>query len=328
MRKVADTLIRHRPDWQHPWYHGFNWNPQKQRWEVIITPGVINGLDCTIALPAKEAPERTLKRLGVSATSARVVDCFLSEYPALALTSFRAIGSDAAPQSVSTSSDGVTTFSFEKVPAFFSAQGVGNPPKVAGGEEGLVKAYSTSSAEKDVRLLRACELVLYKDIPSSAFDIQVGDPAAGDVSILNVSARITTAPNARRRGYLQTATSYDANALPDDPLALLRGTAVTPLQDSRWISTIYFLSPPGAETGSAPDATWAPLVKYHERWDLEHRLNFVPPAVPQQLRLDTGLAGGVGDRINDFLLSILNDANSAAARFLNGNTIRTTWCTA
>ena len=40
-------------------------------------------------------------------------------------------------------------------------------------------------------------------------------------------------------------------------------------------------------------------------------------APSKPLQLHTGLAGGIGDRINDALLSFVNDANAEAEAFFN-----------
>jgi hypothetical protein len=85
---------------------------------------------------------------------------------------------------------------------------------------------------------------------------------------------------------------------------------------------VYLVSPLGAAYFSAPDATWQAFVQHRVFWNLHHGTNQLPPPLDAKpLTLNTGLAGGVGDRINQFLLAQVNDANSATAQFLGRNTI-------
>src|SRR5207253_8690360 len=53
-------------------------------------------------------------------------------------------------------------------------------------------------------------------------------------------------------------------------------------------------------------------------WNLQHASRLIPPRAPSKpLQLHTGLAGGIGDSINDALLSFVNDSYAEAEAFLN-----------
>ena len=78
------------------------------------------------------------------------------------------------------------------------------------------------------------------------------------------------------------------------------------------------VSPPDAATDAEPDETWTPYPQNFVFWNLQHASRLIPPRAPSPpLRLHTGLAGGIGDRINDALLSFVNDQYAEAEAFLN-----------
>jgi len=80
--------------------------------------------------------------------------------------------------------------------------------------------------------------------------------------------------------------------------------------------TVWIVSPPGATSDDEPDVTWTPYAQHLVFWNLQHAARLIPPKAPNPpLRLRTGLAGGVGDRINDALLSFVNDRNAEAEAF-------------
>ncbi len=67
-----------------------------------------------------------------------------------------------------------------------------------------------------------------------------------------------------------------------------------------------------------PDETWTPYPQHFVFWNLQHASRLIPSAAPSRTAAAyTGLAGGVGDRINDALLSFVNDQNAEAEAFFN-----------
>ena len=305
--------------WRHPWHIAPLWNDTHQRWEADIKPGLVNGDDATVLLRLDEAPEATKQRLKDKELHASsTVDAKLSEGASLLAGDFRSIGPDAAPTGVSTGADGGSAkLTFEAVPLFFQVRGVGPPPKISGDlQDGISQE---DQATPDSRLLRALDVVLYKDRPATASTFQQSDGTDGTLFQYSVTAQV--ADNARRLAYLRTTPKYSPPP-PDDPLARLLGDWSDTPRDQMWMASVYLMSPEGAAYESAPDGTWQPFVHHRVFWNLHHGMNQLePPLKNENLVLHTGLAAGVGDRINDFLLAQVNDANSALAQFVGRNTI-------
>lgn len=333
---VIDGLIRHRflgstvqehGGFVHPWTIIPEFDAQQTRWSCHIKPGYVNGLEATVSLPAKDVPQDTLDRLKASkepmpGDAETAVEVWLTESPLMPLTAWRSIGPDASPTGSSVSEDGNVNFTFEQVPKFFEALGVGEPPKIgSSGAEGIMQSASgTAEDQASVRLMRALDIVLYQDRPATASQFTQSDGSDGVIFQYDVT--VVNAPSARKRAYLRETSKYEPPPPPTDPIARLMGDWSDMPRDELWMASVYLVSPEGAAFGSAPDETWQPYVRHRVFWNLNHATNRLPPPLKSEnLTLITGLAGGVGDRINQFLLSQVNDANNAVAQFLNRNTI-------
>jgi hypothetical protein len=294
---IESITILNRGRNRGPWAMRPYWNALEKRWETIIKPGFCNGQDVTIQGSDGDAP--------------------LSDRPILQLTSWRGIGPDAPPTGADISS-GVLTTTFESVPAFFAARGVGPPPKVfSETDAGLV---TENTADPNSRLLRAMELVLYHDRYGASTSISVG---TGSSHFVEATVNYFPALNARETAYLRTLASYEPDPLPD-PQDILAGLSAQPTRDNLRIATIYLLSQPGS--GPQIDNSWQPFVKYHQNWNLTY--SSTQPTLPiksDPISFNTGLAGGIGDSINDALLASVNDQNSQIAQFLSRTAITGTF---
>lgn len=303
--------------WRHPWqlvpvYDG-------SRWATSIRTGFINGRDPYITLPTTEAPAATLARLRRSSfdlRNASSVDCWLTEFPLLPLTSFRAIGPDAIPTDTTVEPDGSISVSYEPVPQYFLNLGVGHPPKTTvDAENGIV----TQPLEEGTRLLRVLDVVLTQPRMATESDFQIEDGTQSTIFQYTVSTKNTAA--IRKRAKIDTTPKYEPPN-PMDPLQQLQGIWADDGLTHLLLASVYFVSPPGAEYGSAPDASWTPHIGHKVFWNLDFQTNQLPDALKNEnLTLNTFLAGGVGDRLNEYLLSQVNDANSAVAQFLGRSTI-------
>lgn len=312
--------------WRHPWHIAPLWNDERQRWETDIKPGLVNGDDATVLLRLDQSPALTQQRLKDQGfTNASMIDAKLSEGARLPIDDFRAIGPDATPSGESTSPNGGSVrVTFEEVPLFFQVRGVGPPPKInADFENGITQE---NQAAPDSRLLRALDVVLYMDRPATASTLQQSDGSDGVIFQYDVTTQV--ADNARALAYLRTTSQYTPPP-QDDPLARLQGDWSDTTRDQLWLASVYLMSAEGAAYNSVPDGTWQPFVHHRVFWNLHHGVNqLAPPLKNENLMLHTGLAAGVGDRINDFLLSQVNDANSEVAQFLGRNTIEGRFWTA
>ena len=80
-----------------------------------------------------------------------------------------------------------------------------------------------------------------------------------------------------------------------------------PQEDILPVARVWMLSPPEFE-GDGPDESFTAFVQHFVFWNLAHASRL--PEIPQVLKpitLVTGLAAGVGDRINAALLAPMND---------------------
>ena len=121
------------------------------------------------------------------------------------------------------------------------------------------------------------------------------------------------------RAKLRTVSKYVPPQ--EQSLALMYGTLLNAGDeqfDELKMATIWIVSPPDVGGDAEPDETWTPYPQHFAFWNLQHASRLIPPRAPSKpLQLHTGLAGGIGDSINDTLLSFVNDAYAEAEAFLN-----------
>lgn len=286
--------------WRHPWHHRCAWNTELERWEADIKAGFVNGLDATVKMPVKEAMETKAKERIQSKTGD--IDVWLSEDPKLALNTWRSLGRGAAPSNVGMSADGTVKITYEAVPEFFIELGVGAAANTVLDGDTMVTQISGVMGEEEegTRLLRACEVVLYQDREAAILEMNPESPVTGQTSDYYV--RYAKMPGSRERAYLQTLPKWA-------PMEL--GLALMVPRAELHVATVYMVSPPDEPIESDPDERWAPYVQHHCFWNLSHRANTPEPETPTQvITLQTGLAGGIGDVINQYLLTNSNDSTN------------------
>ena len=320
--RIASIRLLESGGSTHPWHITPQWNAEHKRWQARIEPGFVNGRDATIQVIMEDAPVATrarLKRSGVEMQSTNTVDARLTERPDLVLGSWRAVGADATPTGSGTSENGEVKLSFEPVPAFFAAQGVGQPPEFSLTGDMITQTQTgTFDEAAEVRLLRAVDLVLHQDRLGVSTQIRTGAGIDGTLSEMS----ITTARSPRHRDhpYLRLMEHY----LPasSDQSDQMGGLMEDSFRDELHLATLYMVSPPGAQRGSDPDASWTPFVKHRVWWNLNHATNRMkPPLASVTLTLNTGLAGGMADPINNSLLAPVNQASNAMAALLSSERI-------
>lgn len=306
--KLKSAVVHQDPPWRHDWHTVATWNRAKERWEARMRPGLVNALPATVNLPREEFPRDTLRRykaLGIDPPES--ADVPLTDVPRIPLTSFRALGSDGS----ATGSEGAV-LSFEGVPEFFRLLGVGPPPEI--------DLNDPASLNRDVSLntclLRAVDLVLQVDRPATATRWSVDSSGLGN-TVAQFGLSTITKPDARKAAYVRATARWTP---PAEIANLLAGEVSDSPTDEYHICTVFLLSPKGAPLDSAPDGTWTAFTQQHGAffWQMCHAINRPRRLAEQNLRLDTGLAGGAGDAVNAFILSQINDANSRAVQFLAG----------
>jgi hypothetical protein len=311
--KLVDFLRRHQllgcttltnGTWKHPWQVDVTWNTETKTWQARVVPGFVNGQDVTVSVEVIKSGQRQWQ------------DIPLTDDPAFPLTVFRALGSDADPDNILTSDTGDTTLTFEPVPEFFNALGVGSRASLSMNAD---TGFVTNSGEAtSKRKLRACDLVLHHDRPATTSSWITGTGFDGTFASFAVGTKQRA--NARPHAYLRTTKRFE-EAAPPDPLQQLKGLWEDTDHDSLLIATVYLFSPEGS-TSDTVDEHWTPYVKHHAFWNLLYTHNRQDtPLNANPLILNTGLAAGLLDQIGNQMLAQVNDATQAAYQFLSNNRI-------
>ena len=313
MKQQPDGVIvsgEARSRWQHPWFvsarHAYDEDGSGE-WRAFIEPGFVNGRDAYIEMPRTE-PETSIAELPVPLTN--------DPRPHLALDGWR---NPLLPGGVSASLDGeIIAAPGEGYPPFFAKLGV--KPAAKGGNVTKAGALEGEFDPKRTREIRAVDIVLSQPRLGTRLDIDVRNPLLDaqteslSTVFLNDYFKATAG-----RAKLRVATKYQP--FEEQGLAALYGTllrAGDPQFDEIKIATVWMVSPPDADPDAVPDHTWVAYPQHFAFWNLQHASRLIASNAPSNpLRLVTGLAGGVADRINDALLSLINDRNEEAAAFLN-----------
>ena len=279
-------------------------------WRASLSPGLVNGFPAKITMQYSDAPLAAQERIRLENIEAKKptpkktdrVDIYLDERAAVKL-SFRKIGSDADPSSISGDADsGSVTGVFEKVPDFFKRLGV------ADAQTNLL----TDKAETQ-RLLLACDIVLNQPRVSLTNTIT-----------LNSQTVLTTLVSVNP-GFLTPADREPTVvALPKFfPLEITTVFADIFFQrfvdsglDQLHLSTVYLLSPVLPLLDPTDLSGWQPYIKYnchhnlvHATKQIEKRQEFEP------IRLVVPLAAGLAQPIIDYILAENNFFAQAALDF-------------
>jgi hypothetical protein len=231
-----------------------------------------------------------------------IVKIYLDEDAELKM-SFRSIGSDASPDSVSGDADsGAVTAVFEKVPDFFKRLGVADANTDLLGQPAETQ-----------RLLKACDVVLNQPRVGLTNDVSIS-AAAVDTTLVNINPGFFVPPD---REASVTATPKYVSQEPALTFAdLLFQRFIDTPTDRLHLSTFYLLSPQLPLLDPSNLEGWHPYIKYnchhnlvHATQQIERRAEFVP------LSLVVPLAGGVAQPMIDYILAENNFFAQAALDF-------------
>ena len=313
--------------WRHPWFINARYELKDDgtgEWRAFVRPGFVNGRDAHIPMPA-DWPEG--KQPEDNAPSEHDVPLTNEPQPFLTLDGWR---NPLTPSSVGATLSGqIIAAPAEGYPKYFEKLGVKAAAK--GGDISKPGAMEGEFDATRTREIRAMDVVLSKARIGTRLQIDVHDPLldAQTESIstvfLNDALRATEG-----RAKLRTVSKYVPQE--EQSLALMYGTLLNAgdtQYDELKMATVWMVSPPGSASDDEPDETWTPYPQHFVFWNLQHASRLIPPRAPSPpLRLHTGLAGGIGDRINDALLSFVNDQYAEAEAFLNQADARGTfWST-
>ena len=302
--------------WRHPWFietrHDFKEDGTGE-WRAFFRPGFVNGRDAYITMPADwpggKAPEDE---------TAKPHDVPLTDDPApyLVLGGWR---NPLMPDSASASLSGqIIAAAAEGYPKFFAKLGVKAAAK--GGDVTKAGALEGEFDENRTREIRAMDVVLSKARIGTRLQIDVHDPLL-DAQTETISTVFTNDYLRATGGRAKLAAVSKYVPPQEQSLALMYGTLLNAGDqqfDELKMATVWMVSPPDAGADDEPDGTWTSYPQHFVFWNLQHASRLIPPKAPSPpLRLHTGLAGGIGDRINDALLSFVNDRNAEAEAFFN-----------
>lgn len=316
--------------WTHPWRPTAKWDFDSNEWRVSIKPGFVNarfGHHVEVILDEDRAPEATVARaqaddsvyVGEDRVRARLIE--KPEVPVNA-DRMRKIGPDAESTGIETNSDGFSgEVTYEPVPSFFKALGVGDPPSQSFDLlSGITNGSSLSQDSSQERYLRAFDIVLKQERPSATADWTFGSGDTGGESFYQFDVTYGNL-NYRRNAYL-TFTPKHSLPITLDLGDRLRGVVNDSGVDEVKIATVYFVSPPGYARDSDPDASWTPYYKNYVYWNLNHETNLLPAQVtPSPISFPVALAGGVGNAAINLFLAENNDAFDAASELLRSRNL-------
>lgn len=295
--------VQHGLGFRHPWDLSARWRREKNRWEIAIEPGYVNGQEVeSPAVPdADDVPIETLYRPRRLADGRTVIPRpWLSESPWIPVPAerWRTVGAAG-----------------ETVPPYFARLGVKTPEGLGtstADEFGLsTNLGGTLEDRARARQLRAVDVVLEQPRPRVETVIEAG-PTGQAQLVASIAAPV---------GF-EAAPRVQLRREPDTPeptvgsiQELLATGGVDEGRDRIRLGTIYLLSPPGAV--GEPDATWQAVPVNREFWNLNHAVTRELGLVePVRLNLGVPLAGGVAQGLIEASLSSLASDDAVAAAFL------------
>lgn len=279
-------------------------------WRASLSPGLVNGFPAKIMMQFSDAPLAAQERIRLENIEAKKpapkktdrVEIYLDEKAAVKL-SFRKIGSDADPDSISgNAGSGNLTGVFEKVPDFFKRLGVSD-------------ANTNLLAEKPEtqRLLLACDIILNQPRVSLINSVSISSGSI-NTTLVDISPGLFVPKD--REPKITAQPKYSAKIEIITFVDLFFQRFVDSDIDQLQLSTVYLLSPILPLLDPTDLSGWQPYIKYnchhnlvHATKQIEKRDEFVP------LSLVVPFAGGAAQPIFDYILSENNFFAQAALDF-------------
>jgi hypothetical protein len=269
--------------WRHPWIVTCSWDAKAATWRALVRPGFVNGIDPTL-------------------NGKPLLQCGPADGLPLPLMEH-----DAAP------------------PKFFELLGARNPMEGLniGGGSGVqfVDTSWKDTFRPPPRKLFRCDLVLSVARAALNGSVEIVDPTGTSGRVVQYSPRLDMSLLDSRgsRPVLQVVPEHRARTKADDLLDRLLGVYQDAQEDVLHLARLWFLSP--ADHQGGVDETWAPYPQHFVFWNLAHASRRAQTAAePKPITLFTGLAGGIGDAINQQLLGPVNDDAARISAALNAVT--------
>jgi len=308
------------PARSHPWQITAQYytDPDKKSyWRATVAPGLVNGIPAKIDMKYMDAPAAAVERIRLDNLKNKKpkpgkndrVDVYLDEQAAVKLT-FRKIGSDADPESVSgDANSGKVTGVFEKVPDFFKRLGV------ADANTNLLEDKTETK-----RLLLACDVVLNQPRVSLTNQIDIF-AASVQTTLVSINPGFSIPKD------LEPKVISTPKFLPVSDAVIFADIFferfVDSAQDQIHLSTVYLLSPLLPLQDPANLADWQPYIQYRCHHNLVHATKQIEKRQEfQPLKLVVPLAAGLAQPIIDYILAENNFFAQAALDFYQQRNLR------
>jgi hypothetical protein len=286
----------------HPWKVTPLWDGFK--WVALVEPGFVNAEVALVAMSIAE-----IRTQGLAAKGNEVE---LWDVPWIPLSGWRDVDGEEEP-----------------IPQYFVERGAKSAREISGITitDSGVRTNDTASQtdSSNWSILRAVDFEIACARPSYKADLSIVDPTGTSGSIVNLGVGYDTSllDEKGARGRLRLTSKFEPVRNPTTIERLL-GTYQDESEDRERLATVYFLSPPGVISGDVgPD--WSPYVAYSAfGWtNLIHEAPVqVTKSTRTEIRLFTGLAGGIGDDIVNRQLAFLNDQSDLAAEAIQSTDSR------
>ena len=300
--KKVEAIDIKEPKVRHPYFIMPSWQeydpdkPEKAVCVFTLEPAFCSAKDVRVSTKGKYCSKITEDRLGKGELKKEeFYEAYLSERPKV-MVSWRQIGGDA-----DTPIEGIKTTA-EKVPDIFLKMGV-----TAGGSQ-----KSTFTDQK--RKLFVTDIWLQSDRWVTDVDITIADPFS-TASVAQYDIKYGYPPQYSKFAKIYSGGPFKPSSSPRGVLEKLLG--VTPeAWDALLVGKLYAVSPPADQKEVFAEKP-TPAYQLIEEQMLFWNVNYLAPELaplPQKvnLRLNTGLLGGMADAIFNTMLAFVNDTTNMA----------------
>lgn len=270
----------------HPWQTKVAWDTELKKWVATILPGFVNGIDPTASV--------------LNAQTKKMVATPLTNQPRIPISAL-----------VDRTADSGYT-----IPRFFSQLGASLDKSVQ-----INSQTQIVQGENGAGWRRLLSSDLYLSIARIAVNgtIQINDATGTSGSVVSYVPEFDLTALRKygnRPRLMQVGNLKEKQALTAQQriVGSITGQAQSDFpEDQLLVATIFFLSPPGTDSGAALDETWTAYVSHNLFYNLCHASQSIAnvKSPPGPITIFTGLAGGLGDAIANQDLATINDAASA-----------------
>lgn len=278
----------------HTWKIDAKYDKIKKSWFGTMSPGSVNAKFPTVTNPLNEAPQEFYdwykKNHSINPGLQNApVEVPLIYKPKIKFY-WREIGGDAIPVSATAGGSGIRQV-FEQVPLYFKKLGVRS-----GGSSG---PYTNG-----MRRLFACDIVLRQPREYLKNNVSVSPGGGLGGSIVSIDASGAAPKN--RIPKIVAMAKYAAPQNSTSFSDIFFQKFQDEQTDELHLSTVYALSQEQSAGSGLPDGvdeSFSVMTRYYCHYNLAHATRTIPRQETNPLRLETGLAAGLGDTMFNYILA-------------------------